>query len=91
MITDEQKKQIESLTLEEMRSEITLGRLSLPQRDEKYDHLKACYQLRTSANNSSKSINTEHDWNNSSLGKISVVAISACIVLVIGNYFGFSL
>ena len=91
MITDELKKQIESLTTEEIQSAIILCRLSRPQRDEKYNYLKACYQLRTSGNNSFENTNTKQDWQNSSLGKISAVSISACIVLVIGNYFGFSL
>ena len=91
MITDEQKEQIESLTTEEIRSEITLGRLSRSPHDEKYDHLKACYQLRTSGNRSSKRTNTKHDWRDFPLRKIAVGAISASVIVVIINYFSFSL
>ncbi|MCK5003000.1 MAG: hypothetical protein KAS57_08240, partial [Gammaproteobacteria bacterium] len=90
MITDEQKKQIESLTTEEMRYEIILGRLPRSPHDEKYDHLKACYQLRISGNKSSESTNTKHDWYGFPLRKIAVGTISACIILVISNYFNFS-
>ena len=86
MITDEQKKQIESLTTEEMRSEIALCRLSNTQGDEKYTHLKACYQLKTLENT-----NTNHDRYALPLRKIAMGVTSACVILVISNYLDFSL
>ncbi|MBP7766637.1 MAG: hypothetical protein KA113_15730 [Syntrophaceae bacterium] len=45
MITDENKKRIESLSTEEMLYEINLGRRSRFQRD-KFAYLQTCYQLR---------------------------------------------
>ena len=87
MITNEQKEQIESLTTEEIHSEIVLYRLSHYQRDEKYDYLKACYQQRTSSDKSS----TKHNWDNFPIRKIAIGVTSACVILVVSYYLGFSL
>ncbi len=87
MLTNEQKEQIESLTTEEIHTEIVLYRLTHFQRDEKYDHLKACYQQRTSSDKSS----TKYDWLNFPLRKIAIGVTSACVILVVSNYLDFSL
>ena len=50
MISDNKKKQIESLSTDEMLFEINLGRKSRFQR-EKFAYLKTCYQLRLSKEN----------------------------------------
>ena len=50
MILDNKKKQIESLSTDEMLFEINLGRKSRFQR-EKFAYLKTCYQLRLSKKN----------------------------------------
>ena len=87
MITDEQKKQIESLTTEEMLSEIAHCRLSNTQGDEKYTHLKACYQLRTS-----EDTNTNHDRYNLPLGKIAIgITVVAPVAWIIYYYLDISL
>ena len=88
MITNEQKEQIESLTTEEIHSEIIHYRLSQLPRDEKYDHLKSCYQQRTADN---KSSSTLHDWHNSPLGRTAIGATSVYVILLINDYFGFIL
>jgi len=55
MLTDDNKKHIESLTIDEMLYEINLGHRSHFQK-EKFAYLKTCYQLRKSKNESATEI-----------------------------------
>jgi hypothetical protein len=105
MLTDEQKKQIEALTTDEMAYEINLGRLSRFQR-EKFAYLKTCHQLRASEKDSSEiphvtpgpttdSTNEIHYWHNKPLGKIFIIVVGGilllCVIWAINHYLSIGL
>lgn len=90
MLTDEQKRRIESLSTDEMAYEVALGNASRFQR-EKFAYLKACYRKRLK---DEKSTNV-NEWHSTALGKIAVgvvvIALGAGLLWILKQYLNINL